>query len=334
MTTSQDWWPARLRPLRTAFHPDGLAQRGLLSHRGRTRGRRKAAPSASLRSTAGLTTANLDRARRLLWPIKQKYGSKLSWGDLMDLRRQLRAGIGWASRRAASAAVARTSGSRRRRSTGGRSTPGSGTSATAVTTSSAEPLGAVQMGLIYVNPQGPNGHPRPACLGTRYPRDLPAHGDERRGDGCADRRGGHTFGKAHGANLEQYMGREPEGASLEEQGLGWRNTYGTGKGVDSFTSGLEGAWTIDPVTWDNGFFDNLFKYDWELTTSPAGGETVDAEGILRSGDGSGRARPVQAPRPDDADDGPRPTRFMGRSPSDSTRTRISSQRRSRRPGTS
>jgi catalase-peroxidase len=132
-----------------------------------------------------------------------------------------------------------------------------------------EPLGAVQMGLIYVNPEGPNGNPDPLAAATdiRETFRRMAMNDE---ETVALIAGGHTFGKTHGAVIEQYIGREPEGAGLEEQGLGWKNSFGTGNGDDSYTSGLEGAWTSDPVKWDNGFFDNLWGYDYELTTSPAG----------------------------------------------------------------
>ena len=133
----------------------------------------------------------------------------------------------------------------------------------------ANPFGAVQMGLIYVNPEGPNGNPDPlaAAPDIRETFARMAMNDE---ETVALIAGGHTFGKCHGAVDPEYVGPEPEAAGLEEQGLGWQNTFGTGAGADTITSGLEGAWTNNPTQWDNGFFDNLFKYEWELTTSPAG----------------------------------------------------------------
>ncbi|HKI19429.1 MAG TPA: catalase/peroxidase HPI, partial [Isosphaeraceae bacterium] len=212
---------------------------------------------------------SLDKARRLLWPIKQKYGRKLSWADLIIFAgncacesmgfKTFGFGFGrediWASEddiywgpEDTWLGDERYSGDR----------------------ALDNPLGAVQMGLIYVNPQGPNGNPDPlsAARDIRETFRRMAMNDE---ETVALIAGGHTFGKTHGAVTEDpYVGPEPEGARLEEQGLGWRNSFGSGTGDDTYTSGLEGAWTNDPVKWDNGFFDNLFKYEWELTTSPAG----------------------------------------------------------------
>ena len=213
--------------------------------------------------------ASLDKAVRLLWPVKQKYGKKLSWGDLiifagncalesMGLKTLGFAGgredvwepeedIYWGSE---------TTWLGDERYTGDRELE--------------NPLGAVQMGLIYVNPQGPNGNPDPvaAARDIRETFRRMAMNDE---ETVALIAGGHTFGKTHGAaDADAYVGPEPEGASLEEQGLGWKNTFGSGKGVHTITSGLEGAWTTAPTKWDNNFFENLFNYDWELITGPGG----------------------------------------------------------------
>jgi catalase-peroxidase len=205
----------------------------------------------------------------LLWPIKQKYGRKLSWADLMNF-------TGNCALESMGFKTFGFGGGREdiwepeediywgpedtwlgdERYSGDRELD--------------DPFGAVQMGLIYVNPQGPNGNPDPlaAARDIRETFARMAMNDE---ETVALIAGGHTFGKTHGANPEvPYVGPPPEGAGLEEQGLGWRNTFGSGKGDDTYTSGLEGAWTNDPVKWDNGFFDNLFEYEWELTTSPAG----------------------------------------------------------------
>ena len=154
-------------------------------------------------------------------------------------------------------------------------------------------------------PRGPERQPRPAGRGARHPRDLPPHGDERRGDGRAHRRRPHLRQDPRRRRSAEYVGREPEGCPVEEQGLGWRNTYGTGKGEDTITSGLEGAWTPTPITWDNSFFETLFGYEWELTESPAGAKQWRPKDGARSGRRARRARPVGAARPDDADDRPR-----------------------------
>ena len=268
MTTSQDWWPAdygHYGPLfiRMAWHSAGTYRIA----DGRGGGGHAAQRFAPLNSWPD--NANLDKARRLLWPIKQKYGRKLSWADLMNFTGNC---------------ALESMGFKTFGFGGGREDIWEpeediywgpedtwlGDGRYSGDRELDNPLGAVQMGLIYVNPQGPNGNPDPlaAARDIRETFARMAMNDE---ETVALIAGGHTFGKTHGANPEvPYVGPEPEGASLEEQGLGWRNTFGSGKGDDMYTSGLEGAWTNDPVKWDNGFFDNLFKYEWELTTSPAG----------------------------------------------------------------
>ena len=267
LTTSQDWWPAdygHYGPLiiRMAWHSAGT-YRIADGRGGAGAGAQRFAPLNSWPDNA-----NLDKARRLLWPVKQKYGRKISWADLMV----------FAGNCALESMGFRTFGFG-----GGREDVWEpdetywgpertwlGDERYSGDRSLENPLGAVQMGLIYVNPEGPNGNPDPlaAAADIRETFRRMAMNDE---ETVALIAGGHTFGKTHGANPEHpYVGREPEGAPLEEQGLGWKNSFGTGKGDDTFTSGLEGAWTTDPVKWDNGFFDILFKYDWELTTSPAG----------------------------------------------------------------
>ncbi|MDE0424762.1 MAG: catalase/peroxidase HPI, partial [Candidatus Poribacteria bacterium] len=213
--------------------------------------------------------ASLDKARRLLWPIKQKYGRKLSWADLMiftgncALESMGLKTFGFAGGREDVWAPeediywgSETTWLGDERYTGDRDLE--------------KPLGAVQMGLIYVNPQGPNGNPDPvaAAIDIRETFRRMAMNDE---ETVALIAGGHTFGKTHGAaDADEYVGPEPEGASLEEQGLGWKNTFGSGKGVHTITSGLEGAWTATPTRWDNSFFENLFNYDWELEKGSGG----------------------------------------------------------------
>ena len=267
MTTSQDWWPADYGHYGPLFIRMTLACRRHVPHR-RWPGRWRQRRSALRPLNSWPDNASLDKARRLLWPIKQKYGRKISWADLFVFAGNCCLWNRWGSRRSASASGDRTSGSPTR-SSGALRTRGSEMSATAATGSSPDPFGAVQMGLIYVNPEGPNGNPDPlaAARDIRETFRRMAMNDE---ETVALIVGGHTFGKAHGAVGAEYVGPEPEGCPLEEQGLGWRNTFGSGKGADTITSGLEGAWTNEPTKWDNGFLDNLFKYDWELTTSPAG----------------------------------------------------------------
>ena len=266
MTDSQDWWPAdfgHYGPLfiRMAWHSAGTYRirdgRG-----GAGAGQQRFAPLNSWPDNG-----NLDKARRLLWPIKQKYGRKISWADLMIL---------------AGNVALESMGFKTFGFAGGRPDVwepdevywGSedkwlGDKRYSGDRNLENPLGAVQMGLIYVNPQGPNGNPDPiaAARDIRETFARMAMNDE---ETVALIAGGHTFGKTHGAGLESYMGPEPEGGGIEEQGLGWRSTFGTGKGGDTITSGLEVTWTTTPTKWSNDYFENLFSYDWELTKSPAG----------------------------------------------------------------
>ena len=268
MTTSQDWWPAdygHYGPffIRMAWHSAGTYRVGD-GRGGAGYGTLRFAPLNSWPDNA-----NLDKARRLLWPIKQKYGNQISWADLMVLTGNVALEsmgfetFGFAGGRADVwepqediywGAESEWLGDKRY--TGDRQLE--------------KPLGAVQMGLIYVNPEGPNGKPDPlaAARDIRETFARMAMNDE---ETVALIAGGHTFGKAHGAvTPEGNVGPEPEGASIEEQGLGWRNQFGKGKGADTITSGLEGAWSSTPTTWSNGYFDNLLGYDWELTKSSAG----------------------------------------------------------------
>ena len=268
MTTSQDWWPAdygHYGPLfiRMAWHSAGTYRIGDGRGGGGT-GTQRFAPLNSWPDNA-----NLDKARLLLWPVKQKYGKKISWADLMILAGNCALEsmgfktLGFAGGREDVwepeediywGSEAEWLGDKRY--TGDRELE--------------NPLGAVQMGLIYVNPQGPNGNPDPAAAAKdiRETFGRMAMNDE---ETVALIAGGHTFGKTHGAAEEdKYVGREPAGAGIEEQGLGWKNTFGSGKGTDTITSGLEGTWTTTPTKWSNNFFENLFGYEWELTKSPAG----------------------------------------------------------------
>jgi len=270
MTDSQDFWPAdygHYGPffIRMAWHSAGTYRIGD-GRGGAGAGTLRFAPLNSWPDNG-----NLDKARRLLWPIKKKYGRKLSWADLMVLT----------GNRALETMGFKTFGF-----AGGREDvwqpeediywgPETEWLADERYTGDREleePLGAVQMGLIYVNPEGPNGTPDPlaAARDIRETFGRMAMNDE---ETVALIAGGHTFGKAHGAaDPNKYVGPEPEGAPTEEQGLGWKNTFGTGKGNDAITSGLEGAWTIEPAKWDNNYFENLFGYDWKLTRSPAGAQ--------------------------------------------------------------
>jgi catalase-peroxidase len=268
MTTSQDWWPAdygHYGPLfiRMAWHSAGTYRIA----DGRGGGGSGAQRFAPLNSWPD--NGNLDKARRLLWPVKQKYGRRLSWGDL----------IIFAGNCALESMGFKTFGFG-----GGRVDTwepeeifwGSedtwlGDERYSGERDLAAPLGAVQMGLIYVNPEGPNGNPDPlaSARDIRETFARMAMDDE---ETAALIIGGHTFGKCHGAVDPSYVGPEPEGCPVEAQGLGWRNSFGTGVGDDAMTSGLEGAWTTEPTRWDNGYLDNLFKYEWELTTSPAGAQ--------------------------------------------------------------
>ncbi len=268
MTTSQDWWPAdygHYGPffIRMAWHSAGT-YRIYDGRGGASTGSQRFAPLNSWPDNG-----NLDKARRLLWPIKQKYGRKLSWADLMVF--------------AGNAAI-KSMGLEPFGFAGGREdvwepeediywgpeTEWMGDERYSGDRDLADPLGAVQMGLIYVNPEGPNGNPDP-LLSARDVRETftrMAMNDE---ETVALVAGGHTFGKAHGAaDPDQYVGREPEAAPIEEQGLGWKQSFGKGHGSDTVTSGIEGAWTPNPIQWDTGYFDVLFGYEWELTKSPAG----------------------------------------------------------------
>ena len=270
MTTSQDWWPAdygHYGPLfiRMAWHSAGTYRVGD-GRGGAGTGTQRFAPLNSWPDNV-----NLDKARMLLWPVKQKYGKKLSWADLMIL---------------AGNCALESMGFKTFGFGGGRADVWEpeediywGNEATWLGDKRYSgdreldnPLAAVQMGLIYVNPEGPNGNPDPvaAARDIRETFARMAMNDE---ETVALIAGGHTFGKCHGAaEPGPHVGPEPEGASIEQQGLGWKNTFGTGKGVDTISSGLEGAWTTNPIKWDNGYFDVLFGFEWELVRSPAGAQ--------------------------------------------------------------
>jgi catalase-peroxidase len=266
MTTSQDWWPAdygHYGPffIRLTWHAAGT-YRIADGRGGAGAGEQRFAPLNSWPDNG-----NLDKARRLLWPVKQKYGRKVSWADLLVL----------AGNAAMESMGFNTFGFGFGREDvwepeeifWGPEDTWLGDERYSGDRELAGPFGAVQMGLIYVNPEGPNSNPDPLAS-ARDIRETFARMAMNDEETVALIAGGHTFGKAHGAVDPQYVGPEPEAAPLEEQGLGWRNSFGTGKGVDAITSGLEGAWTSEPAKWDTGFFDNLFNYDYELTTSPAG----------------------------------------------------------------
>jgi catalase-peroxidase len=267
MTTSQDWWPAdygHYGPLfiRMAWHSAGTYRTGD-GRGGASSGTQRFAPLNSWPDNG-----NLDKARRLLWPIKQKYGTKLSWADLMIFAGNCAIEsmglnpFGFAGGREDVwepeqdiywGAEAEWLGDKRY--SGDRELE--------------NPLAAVQMGLIYVNPEGPNGKPDPLAS-ARDIRETFARMAMNDEETVALVAGGHTFGKMHGAGDPKLVGAEPEGAAIEDMGLGWKNAFGTGKAGDTTTSGLEGAWKPNPTTWDNGYFDTLFGWEWELTKSPAG----------------------------------------------------------------
>jgi catalase-peroxidase len=266
MTASQDWWPAdygHYGPLfiRMTWHAAGTYRIA----DGRGGGGDGAQRFAPLNSWPD--NANLDRARRLLWPVKQKYGQQVSWSDLLV----------FAGNAAMESMGFTTFGFGFGRPDvwepeeifWGPEDTWLGDERYSGERELAHPFGAVQMGLIYVNPEGPNGNPDPVASAhdIRETFSRMAMDDV---ETVALIVGGHTFGKCHGAGGAEYIGPEPEGCPVEAQGIGWRNTFGTGKGGDSLTSGLEGAWTNNPVQWDNGYLDNLLTYEWELTKSPAG----------------------------------------------------------------
>jgi catalase-peroxidase len=266
MTTSQDWWPAdygHYGPLfiRMTWHAAGT-YRIADGRGGAGEGAQRFAPLNSWPDNA-----NLDKARRLLWPVKQKYGRAISWADL----------ITYAGNLAMESMGFETFGFGFGRPDiwepeeifWGPEDTWLGDERYSGERDLAHPFGAVQMGLIYVNPEGPNGNPDPlaAAHDIRETFARMAMDDE---ETVALIVGGHTFGKCHGAHSAEYVGPEPEGCPVEAQGIGWRSTAGTGIGADAITSGLEGAWTNHPTRWDNGFLDNLYGYEWELTKSPAG----------------------------------------------------------------
>jgi len=277
MTTSQDWWPADYGHygglfIRMAWHAAGTYRisdgRG-----GASSGNQRFAPLNSWPDNA-----NLDKARRLLWPIKQKYGRKISWADLLVV---------------AGNCALESMGFETFGFGGGREDIWEpeedvdwGTESTWLGDQRyhgdrvlENPYGAVQMGLIYVNPEGPNGEPDPVASG-RDVRETFARMAMNDYETVALTAGGHTFGKCHGAApADQYVGREPEGAPIEEQGLGWKGSFGSGKGGDAITSGIEGAWTPNPITWDMGYLDTLFGYEWELVKSPAGAWQWQAKNV-------------------------------------------------------
>ena len=281
MTESQDWWPAdygHYGPffIRMAWHSAGTYRVGD-GRGGAGSGTQRFAPLNSWPDNV-----NLDKARRLLWPIKQKYGRKISWADLMVL---------------AGNCALESMGFKTFGFAGGRAdvwepeediywgSEGTwlGDERYTGDRQLENPLGAVQMGLIYVNPEGPNGKPDPlaSARDIRETFARMAMDDE---ETVALIAGGHTFGKTHGAaDPRKYVGPEPEGASIEEQGLGWNNRFGSGRGADAISSGLEGAWTTNPIKWDNNFFDNLFGYEWELTKSPAGAHQWTPKGAAAAG---------------------------------------------------
>ena len=290
MTDSQEWWPAdygHYGPfmIRMAWHAAGTYRTG----DGRGGGRMGDQRFAPLNSWPD--NGNLDKARRLLWPVKQKYGNKISWADLFLL--------------AGNVAIESMGGKTFGFGAGrpdtwhpsediywGIETEWLADKRYEDTRQSLEnPLAAVQMGLIYVNPEGPNGNPDPQLSGQDVRETFGRMGmnDE---ETVALVAGGHTFGKAHGAGDPGLVGPEPEGAPIENMGFGWMNSHGSGKGVDTTTSGIEGPWTANPTQWDNGYFDVLFKYDWELTKSPAGANiwtpvNIADEDMAPEVDGSG-----------------------------------------------
>ncbi|MEO0360672.1 MAG: catalase/peroxidase HPI [Pseudomonadota bacterium] len=294
MTDSQDWWPADYGHygglmIRMAWHSAGT-YRTYDGRGGGSTGTQRFAPLNSWPDNG-----NLDKARRLLWPIKQKYGNKISWADLMLLAGNVAIEsmggetFGFAGGRADVWAPEEDI-------YWGPETEWLGDARYSGDRELADPLGAVQMGLIYVNPEGPNGEPDPVASGRDIRETFArmAMNDE---ETVALVAGGHTFGKAHGAGPENLVGREPEGAPVEALGLGWINAFESGKGVHTTTSGVEGAWTANPTQWDMGYFDVLFGYEWEKTKSPAGAWIWHAKDLKDEDhapevDGSGKKVPI------------------------------------------
>ena len=300
LTTSQDWWPADFGHygpfiIRMAWHSAGTYRisdgRG-----GAGAGQQRFAPINSWPDNG-----NLDKARRLLWPVKQKYGQSLSWADLMIL---------------AGNVALESMGFETFGFAGGREdvwepdedvywgpeTTWLGDERYTGERQLEQPLGAVQMGLIYVNPEGPNGNPDPlaAAHDIRETFGRMAMNDE---ETVALIAGGHTFGKTHGAaDPEEYVGPEPEGAPIEAQGLGWTNRFGSGKGADTITSGIEVTWSPTPTQWSNHFFENLFGFEWELTQSPAGAHQWQPKDGGGAGTVPGPIDPDERRVPDDAHD--------------------------------
>ena len=292
MTNSQEWWPAdfgHYGPLfiRMAWHSAGTYRTGD-GRGGAGSGQQRFAPLNSWPDNV-----NLDKARRLLWPVKQKYGRKISWADLMIL----------AGNVALESMGFKTFGFAGGREDvwepeedvywGSESIWLENDERNLDLKETANPLAAIQMGLIYVNPEGPGGHPDPlaAAVDIRNTFARMAMDDE---ETVALIAGGHTFGKCHGAGDAAHLGPEPEAAAIEEQGLGWKNTFGAGKGGDTITSGLEVTWTQTPAKWSYYFFENLFKYEWELTTSPAGAKqwvAKDAGNVIPDAHDPGKKHP-------------------------------------------
>ena len=267
MTDSQDWWPAdygHYGPffIRMTWHAAGT-YRTADGRGGGGTGNQRFAPLNSWPDNG-----NLDKARRLLWPIKQKYGNKISWADLLIL-------VGNVAIESMGGMTFGFGGGRpdiwapEEDIFWGKENEWLGNNRYTGERDLDKPLGAVQMGLIYVNPQGPDGNPDPlaSAKDIRETFSRMAMNDE---ETVALTAGGHTFGKAHGAGDEDLVGAEPEGAPIEQMGLGWKNAHGSGQGRDSITSGIEGAWTANPTKWDNGYFDLMFRYEWKLVKSPAG----------------------------------------------------------------
>ncbi len=295
MTDSQDWWPADWGHygglfIRMAWHSAGTYRMGD-GRGGAGSGNQRLAPLNSWPDNV-----NLDKARRLLWPIKQKYGKKISWADLMIL---------------AGNCALESMGFKTFGFAGGREDVwepeediywGSedkwlGDNRYSGKRDLENPLAAVQMGLIYVNPEGPNGNPDPVASGrdVRETFARMAMNDE---ETVALVAGGHTFGKCHGAGPASHVGPEPEGAGIEEQGLGWKSSFGSGKGGDTISSGIEGAWKPNPTKWDMGYLKVLFKYEWELVKSPAGAnqwlakDVAEEDMVVDAHDPSKKRRPM------------------------------------------